>query len=96
MRSTGGESTSVPQTGMSQMADAAAGAVAEPHRMHRGQIAWFAFGQEAPGDRRDQRIGHGMPGARASDQQRIAADHQLRSFIGGDDTRRHGRYAATP
>ena len=84
------------QAGMRQMADAAVGAVAEPHRMHRGQIARLAFGQKAPGDRRDQRVGHGMSGAGTADQQRIAAGDQLRCFIGGDDTRRHLRYAATP
>ena len=81
---------------MGQMADAAVGAVAEPHGMHRGQIARLAFGQKALGDRRDQRVGHGMSGAGTADQQRIAAGDQFGSLIGRDDSRCHVRYAATP
>ena len=78
MRSTGGEfhqraaDHALEQAGMRQMADTAIGAVAETHRMHRGQIAWLAFGQKAFGDRRDQGVGHRMSGARAADQQRVA------------------------
>ena len=74
---------------MRQMADATVGAVAETDRMHRGQIARLAFCQEALGDRRDQCIGHRMPGAGAADQQRIAGGDKFRRFIGRDDTRRH-------
>ena len=55
------------QAWMRQMADATIGAVAETHRMHRGQIARLAFCQKAVADRRDQCIGYGMSGARAAD-----------------------------
>ena len=74
---------------MRQMADAAVGAVAETYRMHRRQIARLAFGQKAVADRRDQCVGHGMSGAGAADQQRIAGGDQFRCFIGRDDTRCH-------
>ena len=57
--------------------------------MHRGQIARLAFGQKALGDRRDQCVGHGMSGAGAADQQRIAGGDEFRCFIGRDDARRH-------
>ena len=74
---------------MREMADAAVGAVAETDRMHRGQIARLAFGQKALADRRDQRVRHGMSGAGAADQDRIAGVDQFRRFIGRDDARRH-------
>ena len=80
---------------MREMADAAVGAVAEPDRMHGGEIARRALGLETPGDGRDQRVGNGMAGAGAADQERVAVGDELGHFIGGDDARRHGQ-AATP
>ncbi len=95
MRSTGGESTSVPQTtrfsrpGCARWPMPRLARSPRPDRMHRGQIARLALGQKALGDRRDQCVGHGMSGAGAADQQRIAGGDELRSFIGRDDARCH-------
>ena len=76
---------------MRKVADAALGTVAEADRVHRGEIARLAFAQEPFGDGRDQRVGNGVSGAGAADEQRVAAGDEPRRFIGCDDARRHVR-----
>jgi hypothetical protein len=76
---------------MRDMVDANIAAITETDRMHRGQVARLAFGQKTFGDRRDQSVGHGMSGAGAADQQRIAGGDQCRCLICRDDARSHVR-----
>ena len=91
----GAADDALEQAGMGEMADAAIGAVAEADRMHGGEIAWAPFRLEALADGADQGVRHGVAGAGAADQQRVAVGDQLRELLGGDDARRHDQ-AATP
>ena len=67
---------------MREMAGTEVLAVAEPHGMHRGDVARLAFGKEATFERRQQRFWNGVAAAGTAHQHGVAGADKPHRFIG--------------